>query len=212
VGDFLASVLLFESAPEGQRPDAAGFKSRTMQALDAISAHPGAQGVDPDELESARFALVAWADEVVLRSSWAGRDQWAHDLLQLKLFNTNRAGDEFFERLEALRPEQNDAREIYFLCLAMGFEGQWAGNEAHRQTIMRRHFEMLRSAGRARDVASTHPLAPPAYEVEIDLVPGGAGRLRRILLGWSVVAVAFFAVAWSILTFMASQMSLPPGA
>ncbi len=67
------------------------------------------------------------------------------------------------------------------------------------------------SEGRARDVASTHPLAPPAYQVEIDLVPGGAGQLRRILMGWGAAAAVLFAVTWSILTCAASQMPLPPG-
>ena len=210
-GDFAANVLLFGAAVEEQRPDAATFRSQVTGALDAISAHPAAQGLAPDELDNARFALVAWTDEVVLRSDWAGRDEWLHDLLQLSLFRTNRAGDEFYQRLAALPPEQNTAREIFFLCLALGFEGQLAGNEPERQNVMRQQYEMLRVAGRAQDVAAATPIAAPAYEVAIELPKGAGSGLRRILFGWSGVAIAFFVVAWSILTCAAAQVPTPPG-
>lgn len=210
-GDFIATVLLFESAPEAQRPEAAVLRSRLLGTLDQIGKHPGMQAIPADEFELARFALVAWADEVVLRSEWRGRDEWFKDPLQLQLFRTNRAGNEFFERLEALRPDQNHAREIYFLCLAMGFEGQWAGHEPERRQILQRQYELLRASGHAGEIAAASPLAPPAYNLEIEVGEGGGRGLSRILLGWGGAAIVLFGALWLLLAWTASEMPTPPG-
>ncbi len=210
-GDFVATVLLFESAPEAQRPDSGVLRSRLLGALDQIAKHPGMQAVPADEFEEARFALVVWADEVVLRSEWSGREDWFRDPMQLQLFRTNRGGNEFYERLEALRPEQHHAREIYFLCLCMGFEGQWAGYEAERRQIVQQQYEMLRAAGRAGEIAGASPLAPTAYRLEIDVGDGGGRGLPRILLGWGGAALALYALLWVLLTWAASGMPAAEG-
>jgi type VI secretion system protein ImpK len=209
-GDFTAKVLLFRAAPEERRPDAASLKRDLLAELEAFTRHPTAQALPREELEHARFALVAWADEMIMKCDWAGHDAWAQELLQLQLFNTNRGGNEFFERLERMRPEHNSAREIYYLCLAQGFEGQWAGHEAERQQILRQQFEMLRVAGRAVDLSATAPLSPAAYQVAIELPRGGGSGVRRILLGWAGAAFALFALYWIVLFWAASRMPAPP--
>jgi type VI secretion system protein ImpK len=210
-GDFIATVLLFESAPEAQRPESGVLRSRLLGALDQIAKHPGMQAIPADEFEQARFALVVWADEVVLRSEWRGRDEWFQDTLQLQLFRTNRGGNEFYERLELLRPEQNHAREIYFLCLCMGFEGQWAGHEPERRQIIQQQYEILRASGHAVEIAAASPLAPPAYDLEIDVGDGGGRGLSRIFLSWTGAALAIFGALWLILIWASSRMPTPPG-
>lgn len=208
-GDFVASVALFDSSPEEQRPEAAVLRSRWLGLLDAALRHPAAQEVPAEELEHARFALVAWADEVALRSDWPGRDEWSHDPLQLQLFRTNRGGDEFFERLARVRPDQSDAREVFLLCLALGFEGQYAGREPERRQLMQQQLEMLRAAGRATDLASLSPLAPGAYELEIRLGRRGGADWRRIVLAWGGGALALLFVCWVALTCAAADFPEP---
>lgn len=210
-GDLFATVLLFHASPETGGEGADALRARLLAALDAFAREAAAQGVPPDEVEEARFALVAWTDEMVQRTAWSGGEAWHRQLLQLQLYNTNRAGNEFFEHLARLRPEQNHAREIYFLCLAFGFEGQYAGMVAELRALMQQQFEMLRAAGRAQSVASTAPVTPAAYDLDIRLPARGAGGARAILLGWTAVAVAVFAVYWLALTFLGGQVPVPPG-
>jgi len=209
--ELFGAVLLFHEAGEAQRPSAPELRHQILALLDGIAKHPDVQRLAADDVEEARFALVAWADETILRSSWSGRDEWLRDPLQLQLYRTNRAGEEFHDHLARLRPDQNQARAVYFLCLAFGFEGRYAGQPAERAEIMRQQFEMLRVAGLAVDVARAIPLAPPAYQVAIELRGSGGRRLWPVLLGWAGFALVVFAALWAALRYFAGQVPLPPG-
>ncbi|MEW5702027.1 MAG: type IVB secretion system protein IcmH/DotU [Candidatus Zixiibacteriota bacterium] len=86
-------------------------------------------GIAAEDILTARFALTAFIDEAIARSDWSGRGIWAQNPLSLEYFSTNRAGTEFFDKLEALRlrPDATaDLLEIYHTCLALGFEGKFA--------------------------------------------------------------------------------------
>lgn len=85
-----------------------------------------AQGlVSSDEYDQARFALCAWIDEAILSSGWLQKNRWLNDQLQRFHYNTTDAGEAFFERLNTLEPHQRDVREVYYLCLALGFTGRY---------------------------------------------------------------------------------------
>lgn len=211
-GDFIGYVLLFRQASAAQRPSFTALRNHLQTQLDAFSRDPRTAQAPPEEVEEARFALVAWADETILLSDWSEREEWLREPLQLRLFGTNRAGDEFFDHLAALRPEQNLAREVYFLCLSLGFEGRYSGQDAQRTELIRQQFEQLRAAGRAKDLSTTSPIAPPAYRVEIELRGGGGRRLWPVVAAWSAGVVAVFAALWAVLRWFGSSVSLPPGA
>jgi type VI secretion system protein ImpK len=208
--DFIASAVLFREAPDEMRTDLPALRSHLLALLDAFARHPTAQDV-PEEIDEARFALVALADEMIIVSDWSQREQWRGDSLQLQLFQTNRAGDEFYDRLAALRPDQNHAREVYYACLVLGFEGRYAGREADRAELIRQQFEMLRAAHHALDIGAVKPIAPPAYDVSIQIKSGQGQRLWPVLAGWTATVAAFFAVFWIALRWLAGGVPLPPG-
>jgi len=207
-GDFFAYVLLFQASPEQHR-DGTGLRGQLLSLLEGFANHPAASSVSPVEREEARFALVAFADEMILRSEWSRRGEWQADPLQLQLFRTNRGGDEFFERLARLRAEQTDAREIFFFCLVFGFEGQYADRTAERRALLGQQFEMLRVAGRAADVATVSPVTPAAYEVEIQL-PGHRKRgVLRPLVAAALLAGGVFAALFAALYLAGGRVPVP---
>lgn len=209
--DFIARVLLVAESPAESGFDASRLRAQLLADLAALDRHPSAQHLDAQELDHARFALAVWADEQLLESSWSGREAWGHEMLQMQLFRTNRGGDEFYERLSRLRPGENQARLVYFLCLVFGFEGQLVGDEASRRALIHQHFDMLRAAGVARDLVTSDRLSPEAYELEVHLEPPSSGAARRILVGWTLLAATFFAIYWGGLWLMAQRVPLPPG-
>ncbi len=73
----------------------------------------------------ARFAVFAWIDEAIMGSGWNKKQQWQKDHLQQRFYQTADAGELFFQRLNALGPHQNEVREVFYLCLALGFTGQY---------------------------------------------------------------------------------------
>lgn len=210
-GDLISYVLLFRDAPDSARLGEQDLRHQLVQMLDQFSASRSARSVDPNELEAARFALAAWADETILRSSWASRDQWPNELLQARLFGTTKAGDEFYDRIARLPADFNQAREIYFLCLVNGFEGRLVGDASARQELIRKQYEHLRVAGLAKEAATKRHLSEPAYDVEIE-VHGGSGRdLLPMLATWTLATVAGLALFYLALWLLAGGVEIPPG-
>jgi type VI secretion system protein ImpK len=80
------------------------------------------------DVNDAVYALAAFIDEQVLRSPWQGRQQWMARPLQLIYFGESTAGEGFFQRMQALQADTSRSHvlEIYYLCLALGFQGQYA--------------------------------------------------------------------------------------
>jgi len=104
----------------------------------------------PEQFEAAKFAVVAFIDEVFLNADWGGQEAWSRNPLQRVHFGTANAGDEFFKRLDALNPfnpAENDIREVYFYCLSLGFTGRYdySGGQAKLAELRAGLFESLES-------------------------------------------------------------------
>jgi type VI secretion system protein ImpK len=86
-------------------------------------------GHPAENVRLARYALTAFIDETIARTDWDGKGQWSSNPLSLVDFDDNRAGDEFFNKLADLQ-RQGDAKvdllEVFYYCLALGFEGKYA--------------------------------------------------------------------------------------
>jgi type VI secretion system protein ImpK len=87
-------------------------------------------GIPDAETAEARYALVAFIDDRVLKeSAWAGRAEWMNNPLQLQFFREYAAGENFFGRMRALAQRGGPyfALEAYYLCIALGFVGAAPG-------------------------------------------------------------------------------------
>ena len=78
--------------------------------------------------------------------------------------------------------------------------------------LIQQNFDMLRAAGYATDLITQGQLSTEAYNLEVHLEPPSSGTVLRVVLRWGGGALLLFALFWSILTFMASRVALPPGA
>ena len=81
--------------------------------------------VSEEDYDSARFAICAWVDEAIMNSSWNDSLLWRKEPLQRVYYQTTNAGELFFDRLNAIGAHQKNVREVYYLCLAMGFKGRY---------------------------------------------------------------------------------------
>jgi len=138
----LATVRQFQRAPEG---DAATLAARLDRLIASARRQAREHGYAEADVETALFAVAAWADESLLALEWNGALEWQRHLLQKRYFNTANAGIAFFTRLEQLDQQQNQVREIYFLCLAMGFVGRYGyeGNRAALDELKDRQLHAL---------------------------------------------------------------------
>jgi len=79
----------------------------------------------------AMYPVVAFVDEVFLTSSWEFKKSWQQEPLQRVYFNTTNAGAGFYDRLNVLNKfgPDKDVREVYALCLGLGFKGKYFRGE-----------------------------------------------------------------------------------
>jgi len=124
--------------------------------------------VSREDYDLARFAVFAWVDEAIMNSSWDGRIQWQREQLQRLYYQTTDAGEIFFERLNTIGPHQRDVREVYYLCLAMKFTGQYCnpGDEYLLEQLKTSNLKLLTGSSLGIPSLDKRELFPEAYPVE----------------------------------------------
>jgi type VI secretion system protein ImpK len=209
-GDVFGAALSFAAAPESERPSAGALRSQFVGLLEEFAKSREAESA-PADVDDARFALVAWIDELVATSGWRSAPEWERDPLQAQLYGTRAAGVDFYRRMEKLRPENAAAFEVYFYCLALGFQGEYVGREGDRAALLQRTLERLRRVDRALDVAREKRLTPAAYQVDVQLEPKGSRLLVKMLLGAGGLLL-LWGVLFGVLALRAGGVPLPgPG-
>jgi type VI secretion system protein ImpK len=160
----------FQPSYEQVRRDIAAFLEREKAAAKR-------QGITDRDYQDGCFAVVAWTDETILKhSTWKHHQEWNAHPLQLEYFQTRNAGEEFFERLERLRADQKAVREVYYLCLGLGFSGQYfLGMEDELKLSQIRHEQAQHLALPIKDVQDIDKLTPQPYQVPAQ----GSGPIGR---------------------------------
>ena len=118
------TLFLVNSLDRGEQPDFQKVYNEIMQLIDEMEKGITPQGNSEDYI-NARFAVFAWIDEMVMNSAWQGKNAWLKETLQRRYYQTADAGELFFDRLNQIGIHQNQVREVYLICLALGFEGRY---------------------------------------------------------------------------------------
>jgi type VI secretion system protein ImpK len=155
------------------------LRQRLIGALERMVNDGRRMGIADGDLAEARYALVAFIDEQVMRSDWAGRAEWMARPLQLELYRENTAGENFFVRLRALlrSGDRPIAVEIYYLCLVLGFQGAYrdGGEPQALEKFTRAARDNLRKV--LPDPSKVSPHAKPQ------------GSTRSVKTGWGPLIV-----------------------
>jgi type VI secretion system protein ImpK len=142
------------------------------------------------EFHAGLFPVVAWADEQISRlTRWDSNLIWQRYLLQKQYFKTTVAGIEFFQRLEALETEEENVREIYLLCLCMGFLGRYSSDPQSTElsNLRATQYYLLNDSGFLISAKDSPLLFPFAYK--LNATPKGLSLALRDL--WSVLKTIF---------------------
>jgi type VI secretion system protein ImpK len=167
--DLFAYVLLFEqmSLQGGFQPSYDQVRTDITGLLQKQEAEAKRQGLSEQDYREARFAVVAWVDETILQyGGWEHHAQWGAHPLQLEYYQTRNAGEEVFEHLRQLRSEQEAVRDIYYMCLGLGFSGRYAlGVEDERTLNHIRHEQAQKLSVAVEEPPDIRYLSPQVYEV-----------------------------------------------
>lgn len=165
----------------------------------------------PDVYElytKAHYLLVVTADGVVRNSEWEHAGQWP--LLEQAEFGTAVGGARFFALREDPVYKHEELQEIFFLCLAVGFKGQFLGRERDLAAI--RNQVYLGLEHRIRD--ADEDLTPQAKgeimgEKHVEVPVTKALRFVACLAGLTVM---FIILAHYLYTYRVQDIDTVAGA
>jgi type VI secretion system protein ImpK len=121
-------ILILQLRSTNDYGNAAILKSKVHEMFDRLERNARSSGIDNEKIRFAKFALAAFIDETIIGSSWEQKDAWLSEPLQIQMFDTFNAGEDFFSNLNILRQRSGsnkDILEIYYLCLSLGFKGKY---------------------------------------------------------------------------------------
>ena len=124
--------------------------------------------------QAAKFPAVALVDEMLQTSGWHDKASWSKNSLQRIYFGTTNAGAEFYDRLNVLNKfgPDRDVREVYALCLGLGFRGRYFRGEDRKRYEDTKAFNLSLllpdEAQRNIDSATLFPFAYKASDARND--------------------------------------------
>src|SRR5215510_11283414 len=190
----------------GTHPDYDAFRKEILAALQRIERDASEHGIEDEDAREASYAVSLFLDEQVVYSEWQGKARWSAEPLHIVLHRDAEGGENFYRRLEGLGNRQKAVKEVYLVCLALGYRGKYADLDPVQQAA--RIGEI-----RQKILRSIHPvpldkqpvLFPDAYRTAApvaDAVPP-APRWWVMASGATILAVL---VLWLILFWVAGWM------
>lgn len=206
--NIFAYVSFFLQTVESKHPTCEQVKADISRLLAESEGGVARGGFPREDFEQARFAVCAWIDEALLNAPWKKRSIWLKDQLQRQFYNTTDAGEEFFDRLSSIGLHQREVREVFYLCLALGFTGRYChpGDEYQLEQIKTSNLKLLLGSSVGLPSLERNDLFPEAFPT------GPAERERqRIRFGSKLVfaiclvgPVFFFCLLYGIYRFTLS--------
>ena len=159
---------------------------QVAQSIQRFEIDARAGGAPDEQVQAAKYALAATADDIVQNLPGDGGGVWTQYSMLVRFFSERTGGVKFFQELDRakLHPTVNRGLlELMHACLSLGFEGVYraSGGAGALQGVRRDLYETIRRAApRENDELSPHwrgqtiALAGSRFQVPV----------------WSVAAVA----------------------
>jgi type VI secretion system protein ImpK len=203
-----AALVVRDSSGQGQSYE--NVRSNFQRLISQSEADFKKGRFSQEDYNLARFAVFAWVDETILSSNWQGRQQWLREQLQRQYYQTADAGELFFDRLNGVGPHQREVREVYYLCLALGFAGQYCnpGDDLLLEQLKTSNLKLLTGSSMGIPSLDKEELFPQAYPVasaESQFLRR-RGRWSPFTLACAVAPVALFGVLFVVYHFILNNI------
>lgn len=109
-------------------PDPEGLLERAIVEIRNFENAALAAGYTSEQIRTARYALCATMDDVVLATPWGGQSVWNNRGLVSTIHRETLSGERFYDVLDHLWQRPQDCLEelkLMYICLSLGFEGKY---------------------------------------------------------------------------------------
>jgi len=120
--------LLSQIRNTGSHPDPQALHRQLADEINKFERTAQQEGVAPETIYVARYALCSTIDEFVMTTPWGAGSIWSRQSLLSLFHKETQGGEKFFRLLDKLKqdPARNiDLLEMMYLCLALGFQGRY---------------------------------------------------------------------------------------
>jgi type VI secretion system protein ImpK len=194
-----AAILPADS--DEPQPEYEQVRGKIVGALHAIESEATEHDIDPEDAKQAGYALCLFIDGQVAESEWKGKAQWASEPLHIMLQQDPEGGINFFRRLDGFGERERAVKEVFLVCLALGYRGKYAELDPAQQAAKIGEL-------RQKLVREMHPqpldkrreLFPEAYRpaegIEDELTPPPRWWLVASLSLVALAVLLYFVLFW----------------
>ena len=170
--------------------DVESVRRQCVQEVRAFEDRLREGNVPSEDALAARYALCTAIDEAVLNTPWGAQSGWASQSLLVTFHREAQGGEKFFQILDRLLTEPQrylGLLELYYVCLAVGFEGRYRLDQGGAQRLADIRRDLYQRIERIR--GSVEPELSPHWKG----VEDRRNAVMRVVPLW-VVAAACAAV------------------
>lgn len=191
--------------PEDPQPPYQPYRTHIVEALDRIQREAPENGIEAEDANQACYGLCFLADTLVGDSAWNGKLDWSGEPLGIVRYQDPEGGVNFFHRLERFGERQRAVKEVYLVCVALGFRGKYAELELTEQAAKLADLkqQIVRDV-RPKSFMDLPELFPEAYEPAASI----EGEVPPPPKTWwiaSIGVVIVAAVLWVAMFFWAGS-------
>jgi type VI secretion system protein ImpK len=183
--------------------DVESVRRQCMQEVRAFEERVRQANVAAEDVLAARYALCTVIDEAVLNTPWGAQSGWAGQSLLVTFHREAQGGEKFFQILDRLLAEPQrylGLLELYYACLAVGFEGRYRLDDRGAQRLADIRHDLQQRIERV------HGPFEPALSPHWTGIEDRRNAVVRVVPLW-VVAVGCIAILIGGYIWLNSQLS-----
>jgi type IV/VI secretion system ImpK/VasF family protein len=127
----------------GESIDLHTLRGDLLQALRNVEIQLSNIPMMPQKVDTIKYILTGFCDEVILSSEWSHARDWHERLLEMEFFKTSVVGERFFHYIEHEGYHDPEMAELFFTILTLGFRGRYRNNREELQIIKQRLYAVL---------------------------------------------------------------------
>jgi type VI secretion system protein ImpK len=136
---------------QGDDPPLAEVRGDLLTLISEAEQRAGSREQASD-FAAAKYALIYWIDELLINSTWSHATDWREHILEWDFYRERLGGEKFYDKArEAETLPRTDALEVFFLCVALGFQGKYTHNLFELQKWAERVYGRIASASQPPD-------------------------------------------------------------
>ncbi|MFZ5758292.1 MAG: DotU family type IV/VI secretion system protein [Thermodesulfobacteriota bacterium] len=178
----------------GEQIDSHSLRADIVKRLGAMEATLQTVAALQPSLQTIKYIMTGFADEVILSSAWSRAKEWHDRLLEMEFFRTSVVGERFYDLLESEGYRDPELAELFYTLLVLGFRGRYRNQPEKITSLKLRVYPLL--ANRLPD--DERRLTPGAEHVI-------AGDTRRLPKLFGLSAILAVLVVSFLLYFTTSQ-------